>query len=72
ISRCGKLISIRASNGRDVLAKVVGECNSRRGCDITNGFQPPCGNNVIAASPAVFRLLRLQGGGNTTVTVSWK
>ncbi|RVW97296.1 Kiwellin [Vitis vinifera] len=31
-SRCGKMIRITAQNGRSVVAKVVDECDSMRGC----------------------------------------
>lgn len=56
--RCGKYINIHA-NGRTVRAKVVDECDSVHGCDSDHSFQPPCGNNVVDASPAVWKALKI-------------
>ncbi|KAG9440363.1 hypothetical protein H6P81_020528 [Aristolochia fimbriata] len=55
-SRCLKNITI-TGNGRTVLAKIVDECDSVHGCDADNEFQPPCRNNVVAASRAVWKAL---------------
>ncbi|WVZ59452.1 hypothetical protein U9M48_009590 [Paspalum notatum var. saurae] len=57
-NRCNKKIRISA-NGRSVLAKVVDECDSVNGCDAEHAFEPPCRNNVLNASPAVWKALRL-------------
>ncbi|XP_074565656.1 putative ripening-related protein 1 [Curcuma longa] len=57
-SRCHKNISISA-NGRSVVAEVVDECDSVNGCDSTHDFQPPCDNNIVNASPAVWDALGL-------------
>ncbi|OAY72951.1 putative ripening-related protein 2 [Ananas comosus] len=56
-SRCLKSIRIAAANGRSVLAKVVDECDSAHGCDEEHDFQPPCPNNIVDASPAVWKAL---------------
>ncbi|OMO67401.1 Barwin-related endoglucanase [Corchorus capsularis] len=58
-SRCGKMIRITASNGRSVTAKVVDECDSMRGCDEEHAYQPPCKNNIVDASDAVWTALGL-------------
>ncbi|KAK9002986.1 hypothetical protein V6N11_060560 [Hibiscus sabdariffa] len=58
-SRCGKMILIRASNGRSVKAKVVDECDSRHGCDEEHAYQPPCKNNIVDGSDAVWSALGL-------------
>ncbi|XP_062083556.1 kiwellin-like [Humulus lupulus] len=58
-SRCGKMIRITASNGRRVKAKVVDECDSMRGCDEEHAGQPPCRNNVVDGSDAVWSALGL-------------
>ncbi|KAL6967205.1 hypothetical protein U1Q18_033009 [Sarracenia purpurea var. burkii] len=58
-SRCGKTIRILASNGRKVEAKVVEECDSLAGCDEEHVGQPPCGNNVVEGSDAVWKGLGL-------------
>ena len=55
-SRCGKMIKIMA-NGRSVLAKVVDECDSRAGCDSEHDYQPPCDNNIVDVSAAVWSAL---------------
>lgn len=58
-SRCEKDIVIRASNGRSVRAMVVDECNSMKGCDEENNYEPPCPNNIVNGSPAVWDALGL-------------
>ncbi|KAH7521210.1 hypothetical protein FEM48_Zijuj07G0009100 [Ziziphus jujuba var. spinosa] len=58
-SRCGKMIRITASNGRSVLAKVVDECDSRRGCDAAHAYLGTCGHNVVNGSDGVWRALGL-------------
>lgn len=55
-SRCLKEIKI-FGNGRSVVAKVVDECDSTQGCDSDHDFQPPCDNNIVDASPAVWKAL---------------
>ncbi|WOK94472.1 hypothetical protein Cni_G03176 [Canna indica] len=60
-SRCHKNIRINA-NGKSVVAKVVDECDSVNGCDDEHDFQPPCPNNVVDASPAVWRALGIDDG----------
>ncbi|GLJ25835.1 hypothetical protein SUGI_0494970 [Cryptomeria japonica] len=55
-SRCGKMIKI-SGNGRSVMAKVVDECDSMHGCDDEYGYQPPCRNNIVDASVAVWKAL---------------
>ncbi|CAL9089215.1 unnamed protein product [Musa textilis] len=57
-SRCNKNITVNA-NGRSVLAMVVDECDSVYGCEAEQNFQPPCGNNIISASPAVWKALAI-------------
>lgn len=56
MSRCLNNIRISA-NGNSVLAKVVDECDSVNGCDKDHDFQPPCPNNIVDASPAVWKAL---------------
>ncbi|CAK7332273.1 unnamed protein product [Dovyalis caffra] len=58
-SRCGKMIKITARNGRTVVAKVVDECDSRNGCDSEHAGLPPCRNNIVDGSDAVWEALRL-------------
>ncbi|OMO91535.1 Barwin-related endoglucanase [Corchorus olitorius] len=58
-SRCGQMIRITASNGRSVTAKVVDECDSMQGCDEEHAYQPPCKNNIVDGSDAVWTALGL-------------
>ncbi|KAL8034750.1 hypothetical protein ABFX02_12G050000 [Erythranthe guttata] len=58
-SRCGKMIRIVARNGRSTTAKVVDECDSRNGCDKEHDGQPPCLNNIVDGSDAVWKALGL-------------
>ncbi|KAJ0101991.1 hypothetical protein Patl1_03851 [Pistacia atlantica] len=61
MTRCGKNIKIRASNGKNVIAKVVDDCDSVNGCD----EEPPCRNDIVDGSDAVWHALGL----NTEVGV---
>ncbi|KAD6453217.1 hypothetical protein E3N88_07922 [Mikania micrantha] len=54
--RCHKFIKIHYK-GKSVKAKVVDECDSTMGCDKEHGFQPPCPNNVVDGSKAVWKAL---------------
>ncbi|TYI29744.1 hypothetical protein ES332_A05G338500v1 [Gossypium tomentosum] len=38
-------------------AKVVDECDSTMGCDSDHDYQPPCPNNIVDASKAVWKAL---------------
>ncbi|MED6123352.1 Kiwellin, partial [Stylosanthes scabra] len=64
-SRCFKMIRITANNGRSVNAQVVDERDSVNGCDAEHSGQPPCRNNVVDGSQAVWDALGL----NTDVGV---
>ncbi|KAI4355050.1 hypothetical protein L6164_003864 [Bauhinia variegata] len=57
-SRCHNNITIRG-NGRSVVAMVVDECDSTVGCDADHGYLPPCANNVVVASKAVWKALHV-------------
>ncbi|TYH38724.1 hypothetical protein ES332_D12G129500v1 [Gossypium tomentosum] len=54
--RCSKYINIHG-NGKSVKAKVVDECDSTMGCDSVHDYQPPCPNNIVDASKAVWKAL---------------
>ncbi|XP_030547707.1 kiwellin-like [Rhodamnia argentea] len=59
-SRCGNKISITSTKtGRSVMAKVVDECDSRNGCDDEHDYQPPCRNDIVDGSDAVWHALGL-------------
>ncbi|XP_027351366.1 putative ripening-related protein 1 [Abrus precatorius] len=69
-SRCLNNITISA-NGRSVVAMVVDECDSTMGCDEDHDYQPPCPNNVVDASKAVWKALGVphdQWGG---LDITW-
>lgn len=55
-SRCHHHIRI-SGNGRSVVAMVVDECDSTMGCDSDHDYQPPCPNNIVDASKAVWKAL---------------
>ncbi|KAJ1255559.1 hypothetical protein BS78_K190200 [Paspalum vaginatum] len=59
MARCGHRIRISATNGNSVYAKVVDECDSVHGCDNEHNFKPPCDNNIVDASLAVWDALGL-------------
>ncbi|KAK8965227.1 putative ripening-related protein 2 [Platanthera guangdongensis] len=69
-SRCLKHIRINA-NGRSVLAKVVDECDSVNGCDYSHKFQPPCPNNIVDASPAVWKALQIPKDNIGDYQITW-
>ncbi|PON92053.1 RlpA-like double-psi beta-barrel domain containing protein [Trema orientale] len=56
-SRCLKNVTITAPSGRSVVAMVVDECDSSVGCDAEHDYQPPCANNIVGASLAVWKAL---------------
>ncbi|KAL8089868.1 ripening-related protein grip22-like [Apium graveolens] len=69
-SRCSQEITITASNGNSVVAKVVDECDSMNGCDKEHAYQKPCDNNIVDGSAAVWNALGLdQELGK--VDISW-
>ena len=51
--RCSNSITING-NGKSVQAMVVDECDSTMGCDAEHAYQPPCANNTVDASKAVW------------------
>ncbi|XP_075486465.1 putative ripening-related protein 1 [Primulina tabacum] len=56
MKRCFENITIHG-NGKSVKAMVIDECDSMRGCDQDHDFQPPCANNIVDASRAVWKAL---------------
>lgn len=71
-ARCNMTIMITAvSNGMSVEAKVVDQCDSQNGCDDEHGSQPPCENNIVDGSLAVWKALSLDTDpGSAEVTWS--
>ncbi|KAK7389979.1 hypothetical protein VNO78_25276 [Psophocarpus tetragonolobus] len=68
--RCHHNITI-FGNGRRVNAMVVDECDSRRGCDAEHDFQPPCPNNVVDASKAVWKALGIPKSDWGELDIHW-
>ncbi|CAL1377977.1 unnamed protein product [Linum trigynum] len=68
---CFQKIKITAGNGRSVVAKVVDECDSTEGCDGEHDYQPPCPNNVVDASKAVWDALGVASGEQGDLKVTW-
>ncbi|XP_043719181.1 putative ripening-related protein 1 [Telopea speciosissima] len=54
--KCFNNITI-SGYGRSVVAMVVDECDSTIGCDAEHDYQPPCPNNIVDASRAVWKAL---------------
>lgn len=72
-SRCGKLITIFGNN-KSTTAMVVDECDSMNGCDEIHAGQPPCRNNVVDGSPAVWSALNISQNDPRYgwITISWE
>ncbi|TMW91202.1 hypothetical protein EJD97_014643 [Solanum chilense] len=68
--RCLNYITISA-NGRSVKAKVVDECDSTVGCDDEHDYQPPCPNNIVDASKAVWKALGIPEGDWCDYAITW-
>ncbi|CAF1454347.1 unnamed protein product [Adineta steineri] len=71
-SRCGKMITIYG-NGKTTKAMVVDECDSVHGCDKMHAGQPPCRNNVVDGSPAVWAALGISKSDPRygQISISW-
>ncbi|KAI7751986.1 hypothetical protein M8C21_002655 [Ambrosia artemisiifolia] len=69
-SRCGNFITING-NGRSVQAKVVDECDSTTGCDKEHAYQPPCRNNIVDASKAVWEALGVSEDNWGELEITW-
>ncbi|XVF80046.1 hypothetical protein PTKIN_Ptkin15bG0039300 [Pterospermum kingtungense] len=58
-------------NGKIVKAKVVDECNSTMGCDADHSYQPPCDNNIVDASDAVWEALGVPKDQRGGMDIYW-
>ncbi|KAL4292620.1 hypothetical protein HN51_042966 [Arachis hypogaea] len=67
---CLRYLTITSTRtGRSVRAKVVDECDSVHGCDEEHAGQPPCRNNIVDGSQAVWDALGLHSNvGEENVT----
>ncbi|KAL3536831.1 hypothetical protein ACH5RR_000197 [Cinchona calisaya] len=68
--RCLKNITIYG-NGRSVQAAVVDECDSTMGCDKVHDYQPPCDNNIVDGSRAVWEALGVPKNERGTMDIYW-
>ncbi|XP_016450854.2 kiwellin-1-like [Nicotiana tabacum] len=69
--RCLSNITISANNGTSVKAMVVDECDSTMGCDEKHDYQPPCPNNLVIASQAVWRDLHVPMNEWGELDITW-
>lgn len=70
-SRCMRNITINGNNGNSVTAQVVGECDSVHGCDADKGNSPPCAENIVMASPAVWEQLGIPQSQSNELDITW-
>ncbi|KAK9103599.1 hypothetical protein Sjap_020853 [Stephania japonica] len=68
--RCFNNITIHG-NGRSVVAMVVDECDSTAGCDNDHDYQPPCPNNIVDASKAVWMALGVPESDWGGLDITW-
>ncbi|KAK3010363.1 hypothetical protein RJ639_010642 [Escallonia herrerae] len=68
--RCHNNVIISA-NGRSVRAMVVDECDSTMGCDGDHDYQPPCPNNIVDASRAVWKALGVPEDNWGELDITW-
>ncbi|KAL0464787.1 UNVERIFIED_CONTAM: Kiwellin-1 [Sesamum latifolium] len=68
--RCFKNITIYG-NGKSVNAMVVDECDSTIGCDADHDYQPPCDNNIVDGSKAVWEALGVPKKDRGLMDIHW-
>ncbi|XP_058086435.1 kiwellin-1-like [Magnolia sinica] len=68
--RCLNKIIIHG-NGHSVEAMVVDECDSTMGCDTNHDYQPPCPNNIVDASKAVWKALGVPKSNWGGLDITW-
>ncbi|KAH7515000.1 hypothetical protein FEM48_Zijuj11G0149900 [Ziziphus jujuba var. spinosa] len=71
MKRCLQNITI-SGNGRSVNAMVVDECDSTMGCDADHDYQPPCPNNIVDASKAVWKALQVPENDWGELDIYWR
>ncbi|CAM8959916.1 unnamed protein product [Rhodiola kirilowii] len=69
-SRCFHNITING-NGRSIVAMVVDECDSTMGCDEEHDYQPPCRNNIVDGSKAVWEALGVSHDNWGEMSITW-
>ncbi|KAI4364736.1 hypothetical protein MLD38_020791 [Melastoma candidum] len=69
-SRCLRNITIHG-NGNTAVAMVVDECDSTQGCDDEHDYQPPCDNDIVDASRAVWEALGVPKDNWGWLDITW-
>ncbi|CAI9095587.1 OLC1v1031575C1 [Oldenlandia corymbosa var. corymbosa] len=70
-SRCFNNITISYKD-RSVRAMVVDECDSTMGCDDDHDYQPPCPNNIVDGSKAVWEALGISDPDDVgSLDITW-
>lgn len=70
MKRCFENVTIHA-NGKSVRAMVVDECDSTMGCDDEHDYQPPCPHNIVDASRAVWKALKVPKSKWGEMEIQW-
>ncbi|EYU32106.1 hypothetical protein ABFS82_02G161900 [Erythranthe guttata] len=70
MKRCFRNVTIYG-NGNSVSAMVVDECDSTMGCDLDHDYQPPCNNNIVDASRAVWKALGVPKSQWGEMDITW-
>ncbi|XP_022759990.1 putative ripening-related protein 1 [Durio zibethinus] len=68
--RCNRCINIRG-NGKNVMAKVIDQCDSRMGCDSGHEYKPPYGNDIVLASKGVWCALGVPRSQWSSLDIHW-
>ncbi|KAI3975059.1 hypothetical protein MKX01_005170 [Papaver californicum] len=70
VHRCMNNVAI-TGNGRTIVAMVVDECDSTMGCDDEHDYQPPCSDNIVDASKAVWKALGVSEDNWGQLEIVW-
>ncbi|KAH1073681.1 hypothetical protein J1N35_026009 [Gossypium stocksii] len=69
-NKCMNYINIHG-NGKTVKVKVIDEYDSTMGCDDEHNYQPPCANNIVDVSDAVWNALGVYGDKRGGMEIYW-
>lgn len=64
-------VATTSGNGRSVVAMVVNECDSIEGCDEDHDYQPPCPNNIVNASKALWKAFEVHEDNWRGIDITW-
>ncbi|XP_051147305.1 kiwellin-1-like [Andrographis paniculata] len=71
MKRCFQNVTIYG-RGKKVTAMVIDECDSTMGCDEEHDYQPPCPNNIVDGSRAVWEALGVPKKDWGLMEVQWE